>query len=83
MSVELGRRIRALRRLKRLTQQELASRIQISVSMLSNIERGQRKPETQLLINIASTLGVPDSELLNLTVMGENKKQMAPPGGNR
>jgi transcriptional regulator with XRE-family HTH domain len=51
--------------------------------MLSNIERGQRKPETQLLINIASTLGVPDGELLNLTAMGENKKQMAPPGGNR
>lgn len=63
MSLELGRRIRGLRRLKRLTQKELADHVNISVSLLSNIERGFRKPQPVLLENIAVALGVLGEEL--------------------
>ncbi len=64
MSVKLGLRIRALRRLKRVTQRELANRVQVSVSMLSSIERGCRLPKLELVEAIARNLGVPKGELL-------------------
>ncbi|NLY38182.1 MAG: helix-turn-helix transcriptional regulator [Firmicutes bacterium] len=66
MSTEIGLRIKALRRLKQVTQQELARRVNISVTMLSNIETGQKMPHPQLLQNIASSLSVPAEELLIL-----------------
>ncbi|MFY9384661.1 MAG: helix-turn-helix transcriptional regulator, partial [Dethiobacteria bacterium] len=49
MSQRLGLRIKALRRLKRVTQQELAGMIEISVTSLSHIERGRKVPSPQLL----------------------------------
>jgi transcriptional regulator with XRE-family HTH domain len=66
MSELLGRRLRALRRLKRLTQQELAEKIDISVSMLSSIERGGKYPRLDLLKKISKTLDVPLEELFVL-----------------
>lgn len=68
MSVELGRRIKGLRRLKGFTQQELAEQVNISVSLLSNIERGLRKPKPLLLEQVAHTLNVPAEELFLLPV---------------
>ena len=55
-AVLLGRRLRALRRLKRLTQLELASEVGISVSMLSTIERGIKYPRVELIRKLASGL---------------------------
>ncbi|HOB87833.1 MAG TPA: helix-turn-helix transcriptional regulator [Bacillota bacterium] len=74
MSVELGRRIKALRRLKRVTQQELASRIKVSVTTLSSIERGQKVPPPQLLENIALNLNVSGEELFILPKESEPEK---------
>ncbi len=73
MSVKLGRRIRALRRLKRITQQELAKKVHISATMLSNIERGSRIPQPRLLKHIASKLDVPGNELFAAATSGDNK----------
>ena len=66
MPVRLGLRIRGLRRLKRITQQELAERVQVSVSILSSIERGRRLPRPYLIKAIAMELKVPESELLDV-----------------
>ncbi len=66
MSELLGRRLRALRRLKRLTQQELAVNIGISVSMLSSIERGGKYPRVELIKKIAKVLDVSLEELFVL-----------------
>ncbi len=63
MSQRLGLRIKALRRLKRVTQQELADMIEISVTLLSHIERGRRIPSPQQLEKIARQLDVPGEEL--------------------
>lgn len=63
MHAALGLRIRALRRLKRMTQQELAERLGFSATMLSYIERGHRKPSPQLLEKIAQELNVDREEL--------------------
>ena len=66
MSVLLGRRLRALRRLKRLTQHDLAIEVGISVSMLSTIERGNKYPRVDLIKKFARVLEVPLEELFVL-----------------
>jgi transcriptional regulator with XRE-family HTH domain len=58
----LGSRIRALRRLKRMTQQQLAEQLNLSASQLSNIERGVKEPKPELLEKMAATLDIPREE---------------------
>lgn len=59
----LANRIRAYRKLKGYTQQELAERIGVSVAVLGSVERGTRKPKTDLLDKIASALKIGVEEL--------------------
>lgn len=63
MGNELGRRIRAFRKLKRLTQQELALRTGVSLTVLGAVERGTRDADAGLLSKIAETLQVRVTEL--------------------
>lgn len=55
----LGARVRALRTEKRMTLQELSARSEVSVGMLSNIERGQTSPSLKTLERMRLALGVP------------------------
>lgn len=61
---QLALRIRAFRKLKGYTQQELADRMGVSIAVLGAVERGVRKPDEKLLGRIAETLGIERSELL-------------------
>jgi transcriptional regulator with XRE-family HTH domain len=74
MSELLGRRLRALRRLKRLTQKDLAGLLGISVSNLSTIERGDKYPRVEMLKKIARILEVPLEELFVLPEMISQQK---------
>jgi len=60
----LARRIRAFRKLKGLTQAELADRLGVSIGILGAVERGTRVPDEKLISNIAKVLGVDESELV-------------------
>lgn len=59
----LALRIRAFRKLKGLTQQQLADRLGTSVAVLGSLERGTRRPDPKLIMRIAETLGVDYDEL--------------------
>ncbi|MCG0314534.1 MAG: helix-turn-helix domain-containing protein [Calditerricola sp.] len=59
-----GNRIRAYRKLKGMTQTELAERLGISVAVLGAVERGMRQPSSALLRAIADVLQVPVEELV-------------------
>lgn len=61
--VVLARRVRALRESLRLTQEEFATRCGISVSFASLLERGERSPSYETLVDIAKALEVPIAEL--------------------
>lgn len=61
----MGRRIRAFRKLKGLTQQELAERIGVSLAVLGAVERGNRRLDNQILDKIAYALGISIQELDN------------------
>ncbi len=63
VSKRLGQRIRELRKLLSLTQEELAERANISASFLSMIERDDRVPHIGTLAALADALGVSLSEM--------------------
>ncbi|KYD27351.1 helix-turn-helix transcriptional regulator [Geobacillus sp. FSL W8-0032] len=58
-----GKRIRAFRKLKGYTQEKLAKELGISVSILGEIERGNRMPSDVLIGQIAERLNVSVEEL--------------------
>ncbi|NUU59508.1 helix-turn-helix transcriptional regulator [Paenibacillus sp. JW14] len=63
----MGRRVRAFRKLKGYTQQELADSTGISLAVLGAVERGNRRLEDQILNKIADVLGVTVQELSDPT----------------
>jgi transcriptional regulator with XRE-family HTH domain len=60
---ELGERVRAARMARKLTQQDLAVALGMSVAYLSLIERGGRNPPFATVVRIGLALGVPVSRL--------------------
>jgi len=65
----LAQRVRAFRKLKGYTQQELAKELGVSVAVLGSLERGTRRNDPKLLHHIAKTLGISYEELM--TIRGE------------
>lgn len=59
----LAQRIRAFRKLKGFTQNELAERLDVSIAVLGSIERGTRKADTKMILKISETLGIDPEEL--------------------
>ena len=66
ISKSVGDRIRMFRRLKHLTQEELAAQIYKSKSVLSKYELGQANLDVNTLFDISSALGVSASDLLDV-----------------
>lgn len=58
-----GRRIRAFRKLKGYTQEGFAKEIGVSVSLLGEVERGNRNPSEAFLLEVAEILRVSIEEL--------------------
>ena len=59
-----GRRIRAFRKLKGYTQAELAKSIGVSLSVLGEIERGNRMPSEKIIQKVSETLSITIDELV-------------------
>ncbi|HEX8825690.1 MAG TPA: helix-turn-helix domain-containing protein [Archangium sp.] len=62
----LARRIRTLRERRGLTQEDFAVRCGISVSFASLLERGERSPSYETLVQVAGALGVPLADLFRV-----------------
>ncbi len=65
-AVLIGKQLRYTRRVKDVTQEELAELIDVSVGWISRIERGANLPNLKLLFRIAKVLQVRVNELLPL-----------------
>lgn len=61
--VQVGRRIRTLRKLRGYTQGELARRAEVARESIVVIEKGQRDIGITSLVRIAKALGVTLSEM--------------------
>jgi transcriptional regulator with XRE-family HTH domain len=58
-----GRRIRAYRKLKGYTQESFSKELGVSVSILGEIERGNRLPAGDMLERIAQSLKISIDDL--------------------
>ncbi|MDR2257890.1 MAG: helix-turn-helix domain-containing protein [Treponema sp.] len=68
----LGKNIKILRARRGLSQADLSEKADISINFLSNIERGIKFPQPDMLSKIANALGVEVNELfLEHLVTGE------------
>lgn len=62
---QFGNRLRAIRKERKLTQEQFAELVEISVDFLSLIERGVNAPSFDVLEHIARRLRVPVRELFD------------------
>ena len=65
LRVLFGKRLKYLRRLKDLTQEQLAEKTGISVEFLSNVERGINAPSFETLEKLAKVLNCSYSDLFD------------------
>lgn len=59
-----GRRVRALRRLRGFTQEELGERSDVSGKLVGQIERGDGNPTLEVIAGLAAALSVEPAALL-------------------
>lgn len=60
----VGKSIRTIRRLKNMSQKELAFKINSARNFIGCIERGEKAPTVYILYKIAAVLDVPIDNLL-------------------
>ncbi|GAA4900467.1 helix-turn-helix domain-containing protein [Streptomonospora salina] len=74
----VGPRLRALRRRRETTLAELSAATGISVSTLSRLESGARRPTLELLLPLAKAHGVTLDELVDAPPTGDPRIHMRP-----
>ncbi|MFI9213529.1 helix-turn-helix domain-containing protein [Streptomyces sp. NPDC053253] len=75
---EVGPRLRRVRRDRGVTLAELSAATGISVSTLSRLESGQRKPSLELLLPLARAHQVPLDELVGAPAVGDPRIKARP-----
>lgn len=66
LMVDLGMRLKDLRKKHNLTQQQVADRVWVSKSMVSSYELGTRSPSYEVLIKLSRLFGVITDYLLGV-----------------
>lgn len=61
---EIGKRISERRKLMRLTQEQLAEQMDVSIQMISNLERGVKAIRIDNLIRLSQTLNISTDYIL-------------------
>jgi len=74
----VGPRLRAVRQRRGATLADLAGETGISVSTLSRLESGQRRPNLELLLPLAKAHGVPLDELVGAPATGDPRIHIRP-----
>lgn len=72
MKYEIGARIRKYREMRGFSQKELAQKIGVSNSRVSNWEQGINRPDADILADICKALNVSPSELLDVRLSPED-----------
>jgi transcriptional regulator with XRE-family HTH domain len=78
---QFGNRLRAIRLARKMSQEEFAALLQISVDFLSLIERGINAPSFENLEVFATQLGIPASQLFTFDLgTARTESRQVPPG---
>lgn len=73
---EFGKKLKALRRIKRMTQEELAAEMGISKTSVVNYESGARKIPLELIIKFAEFFNASLDELIGLNITNRDKEHI-------
>ncbi len=76
LGIAIGGRIKALRRLRHLTQTELARRIGICAGPMNSLEKGKHVPSGRVLYRLAEAL---DTSVDSLLGLGERRSEASQP----
>lgn len=74
----VGARLRALRRQREITLADLSAETGISISTLSRLESGDRRPTLELLLPLARAYGVTLDELVDAPPTGDPRIHLRP-----
>jgi len=74
----VGPRLRALRGQRNLTLGDVSGATGISISTLSRLESGQRRPNLEILLPIAQVYGVPLDDLVGAPPTGDPRIHLRP-----
>lgn len=69
--VEIGQKIRILRKKRNLSQEQLAEKVWISTTHMSHIETGSTKLSLPVLVDLARVLEVGTDEILSMPAHSE------------
>lgn len=72
--MEIGNNIRKYRKLKGLTQKELALSIGLTAPTITKYENNSLKPDIQTLIKISTTLGITLQQLVDVSLIVNAQK---------
>jgi len=72
----LGKNIKLLRARRGLSQADLSEKADISIPFLSNVERGIKFPQPEMLSKIANALGTEVSELFSRNLASDTGKEL-------
>ncbi len=75
---DVGPRLRALRQRRGATLADLSAATGISVSTLSRLESGRRRPNLELLLPLAEAHGVPLDDLVGAPATGDPRIHLRP-----
>jgi transcriptional regulator with XRE-family HTH domain len=78
----VGDRLRAVRAGRGLTLTDVSDATGVSVSTLSRLESGHRRPTLELLLPLARTYAVPIDELVGASVVDDPRVQIRPIKGD-
>lgn len=76
MTIDFGKRIKAIREEKGMTLEEMAAYLETTKQALSRYERGERTPKITIAAKFAEKLGLPLKELVG--VDGEEAEEEKP-----
>ncbi len=79
--MKLGSELRRLRKSRRLTLANVAKETELSVSFLSDVERGRTKPSLDTLEKLAACYGVSVNDILLDTEFGISRDEKEYPPG--
>lgn len=74
---EIGKRIAKRRKQLDLTQEKLAEKMNVSVQMISNLERGNKAIKIENLVNLSEILGVSTDYILKGNAKNNNAENIA------
>ena len=64
IKVTFGKRLRHLREVRRMSQEDLAHEAELDRTYVSSVERGKRNISIENVARLAKALGIPPSSLL-------------------